>query len=89
MDFVKDQPTEVRAIARLAKALLVDGVDLYMGHQPAGARPDPKRPCVALGDCAQDFAKTHALPHVGGCPVRRDQVQPALVRAMSNSGRES
>ncbi|MFT5583552.1 MAG: hypothetical protein ACI9VR_001130 [Cognaticolwellia sp.] len=89
LDFMKEQPTEVRAIARLAKALLVDGVDLYMGHQPGGASPDPKRPCVALGDCAQGFAKTHALPHVGGCPVRRDEVQPALVQAMSKSRRDS
>ncbi len=88
LDFVKDQPREVRAIARLAKALMVDGVDLYMGHQPEGRSPDPQRPCVALGDCAQSFAKTHSLPHVGGCPVRRDQVQPALVQAMSKSRRD-
>lgn len=83
LDYVREQPGEVRSIARLAKALLVDGVDLYMGHQPGGRSPDPKRPCVALGDCAQRFAQDHEIPHVGGCPVRRDQVQPALIQAMS------
>lgn len=80
LDYARDNPTQVRALAGLARALLVDGVDLYMGHQPVSRTP--KGRCVALGECARSFAEAHDVPLVGGCPVRRDQAQAALIDAI-------
>ena len=82
LDFVKNNPTRLRTLAGLAKALYVDGVDLYMGHQPPD-REAAKGRGLALGECARSFAEQHDLPHIGGCPVRYHEVQDALVKALA------
>ncbi|MED5374029.1 MAG: DUF362 domain-containing protein [Myxococcota bacterium] len=86
LDFAREQPTRLRTMATLAKRLFVDGVDLYMGHQPETRTPEPERPAVALGDCSACFAKEHGVPHIGGCPVRREQVQSELVALIQEVG---
>ncbi|HJN74912.1 MAG TPA: DUF362 domain-containing protein [Myxococcota bacterium] len=73
---------EVRDLPGLAKALYVDGVDVYMGHQPADRRPSGDR-CVAVGECARGFAEAHGVALVEGCPVRAERVRPALVEALT------
>ena len=81
LDFVKANPTRVLTLAGLAKALYVDGVDLYMGHQPADRTP-PEGRGLALGECSRSFAEAHGLPHIGGCPVRYHEVQELLVEEL-------
>lgn len=76
---------EVRDLPGLAKALYVDGVDVYMGHQPTDRSPGEGR-CVAIGECARSFAEAHDVPLVEGCPVRAEQVRPALVAALTQKG---
>jgi uncharacterized protein (DUF362 family) len=82
LDFVKANPTRIRTLAGLAKALYVDGVDLYMGHQPADRVPAKGR-SLALGECSRGFAEAHGVPHIGGCPVRYHEVQDLLVEELS------
>lgn len=82
LDYAKENPTQVRTVAGLAKAMLVSGLELYMGHQPADRVPGDGT-CVALGDCAQAFAHQHGVPHVGGCPVRVESTAPVLAAAIA------
>ena len=81
LDYAQQNPTRVRTLAGLAKALYVDGVDLYMGHQPADRRPSEGR-SLALGECSRIFAETHGVPHIGGCPVRYHEVQDLLIEEL-------
>lgn len=85
LEYAKDNPTQVRTVAGLAKAMLVSGLELYMGHQPDDRTPGPGA-CVALGDCSRSFAEAHGVPHVGGCPVRVGTASPALAAAIARSG---
>ena len=82
LDYAKENPGQVRTVAGLAKAMLVSGLELYMGHQPPERAPG-KGTCVALGDCARSFAASHGIPHVGGCPVRVETTTPALAEAIA------
>lgn len=72
---------QMKDLPGLAKALFVDGVDVYMGHQPESRGPTDTR-SVAIGECARSFAEAHGIPLVEGCPVRAEQVRSALVEAL-------
>jgi uncharacterized protein (DUF362 family) len=85
LDYAKANPHRVGSLARITKTLLVDGLDLYMGHQPPDRRPDDQRSGLALGDCSADFAQAHGLRHVAGCPMRKEQAQQALLDALGAS----